>query len=102
MRNLQLEGLKKLVDHARKNTVYYKDLPNIRTLDELEKIPILTKKMIWDNFYQLKAENIPGFKVETSGTVSKSTTIKDIRLKFDFAGQRFASWYKNPSRARNL
>ena len=94
--DLQLEGLKQLVDHANKNTVYYKDLPNIRSLEDLKKIPILTKKIIRGNFDNLRAKNIPGFKVETSGTVSKSTTIKDKRLKFDFSGQRFLSWYGKP------
>jgi len=94
--DLQLEGLKQLVDHARKNTVYYKDLPKIRSIEDLKKIPILTKKIIRDNFDKLRAKNIPGIKVETSGTVSKSTTIKDKRLKFDFGGQRFYSWYRKP------
>lgn len=94
IKNLQLEGLKKLVEHARRNTSYYKDLPNIRSLDDLEKIQILTKKMIRDNFDCLRAEKISGFKAVTSGTVSKSTTIKDKRLKYDFGEKRFQSWYR--------
>ena len=96
IRSLQLEGLKKLVDHARKNTAYYKDLPKISSLDDLKKIPILTKRLIKENFDRLKVANVPGFKVATSGTVSKSTTFKDNRLKFDFAENRFLNWYRTP------
>jgi len=98
IRHLQLEGLKKLVDHARRNTRYYKGLPNIESLDDLEKIPILTKREIRENFNRLRARNVPGFKVVTAGTVGKSTTIKDKRLsdRFDFGKQRFLSWYRTP------
>ncbi len=98
IKSLQLEGLKKLVEHARRNTIYYKNLPNIKSLEDLEKIPILTKKIIRGNFDGIRAMNVPGFKVTTSGTVSKSTTIKDNRLKFEFGfefgSQRFVRWYK--------
>jgi len=94
IQTLQLEGLKKLFDHARRNTKYYKDIPNIMSLEDLERIPILTKKKIRENFQQLRAANVSGFEVSTSGTVSKSVTIKDKRLKFDFAERRFLSWYK--------
>lgn len=96
IRELQLEGLKKLVDHAKRNTAYYKKLPNMRSLDDLKRIPILTKRGIRENFDRLRASNVPGFKVTTSGTVSKSTTIKDNRLKVNFDYQRFLSWYKLP------
>jgi len=98
IKDLQLEGLKKLVDHARRNTRYYKDLPNIRSIDDLEKIPILTKRGIRENFNLLRAANVHGFQVRTGGTVSKSTTIKDKRLRFDFGQERFLAWYKHPLR----
>ena len=87
---LQLEGLTKLVEHAKRNTKYYTGLPNIDSLEDLEKIPILTKRAIKNNFDRLKAADVPGFKVTTSGTVSRSTTIKDKRLKFYFGEKRLA------------
>ncbi len=96
IRSLQLEGLKQLVDHARTKTRYYKDLLEIKSLDDLKTIPILTKKRIRENFDNLKALGFPGFEVRTSGTVSKSTTMKDRRLRFDFGEQRFLSWYRKP------
>lgn len=93
---LQLEGLKQLVEHARRNTKYYKNLPKIRSLDDLEKIKHLTKRDIRENFALLRARNVPGFEVTTSGTISRSTTVKDKRLKFDFGEQRFLRWYESP------
>lgn len=96
IRELQIEGLKKLVNHARRHTAYYKDIPRVRTLDDIEKIPVLTKRLIRENFDRLRATNVPGFIVKTSGTVSRSTTFKDRRLKFDFGWHRFLRWYGRP------
>ncbi|MFX0210916.1 MAG: hypothetical protein ACFFDT_33360 [Candidatus Hodarchaeota archaeon] len=91
---LQLEGLKKLISHSKNNTKYYKNIPNIKSLEDLNKIPVLTKYKIKKNFQKLLAKNVPGFIVKTGGTISKSTTIKDMRLKLNFGEKRFKSWYK--------
>jgi phenylacetate-CoA ligase len=100
IRRLQLEGLQRLVAHARKNTAHYRNLPEIRSLGDLSRIPILTKRVIRENFASLRAEGIPGFPVKTGGTVSLSTTIKDIRLNhhLDFGEQRFDGWLGSPMR----
>jgi len=96
IQRLQLEGLKQLVDYARKNTKYYKNIPSINSLEDLKNIPVLTKRTIRENFNHLRAASIPGYEVKTSGTVSRSTTVNDNRLEFDFGQQRFQKWSQYP------
>lgn len=96
IRELQLEGLKTLVKHCRENTSYYKKLPEIKSLEDLEKIPILTKGLIHDNFNRLRANNISGHIIHTGGTVSMCTIFKDNRLKMDWGEDRFHSWFGVP------
>jgi len=100
IRRLQLEGFRQLVAHARKNTVHYRDLPEIRSLEDLSQIPILTKRAIRTNFAALRADGVRGFQIKTGGTVSLSTTIKDLRLDhhLDFGEQRFDRWLGSPMR----
>ena len=57
-------------------------------------MPILTKRLIRKNFTRLRAYNIPGYVMQTSGSVSRSKTFKDKRLRYDFGEERFKSWYK--------
>lgn len=89
---LQNTGLKQLIKHAKTNTKYYQGLENIRDIDDLSSLPLLTKKDIKDNNQSLRSSKNPGYQVHTSGTVSKSTTIKDWRLRYDFGYTRFHSW----------
>lgn len=94
---LQLEGVKQLTAHAKETTNYYKNYPKINSLEALKELPILTKKDIRDNFERLRSNRVPGYKVNTSGTVSRSTTIKDNRLTYDFGEKRFLNWYNTPT-----
>jgi len=74
LRNLQLMRLKKIVDYAYHNTIYYKNImddknikPNdIRCLEDIEKLPLLTKKNIQENIDSM-----------ISKQYSKSSLIKD-------------------------
>jgi phenylacetate-CoA ligase len=95
---LQQEGLNALLEHAKKNTSYYKELPKIGSIEELAELPILSKDDIHRNFKELQVKNIPGQEVRTSGTVSKSTYIKDDRLNVDWGEHRFQKWYNVPNK----
>src|SRR3989344_1261677 len=61
----QNEKLRKLIMHAYKNVLYYKELfdklhikpIDIKTKKELKKLPILTKELIRKNFNKLVAKN---------------------------------------------
>ena len=67
--NLQNERLQIIIKHAYENVPYYTKLfnenkikPNdINTKDDLKEIPILTKKIIRENFKQLTAKNAEKF-----------------------------------------
>jgi len=58
----QLEKFNKLLDYSRKNVPYYKktlkNIPNIRHLSDLSKIPILTKDIIRKEKENLYSKNI--------------------------------------------
>ncbi len=66
----------RLIDHAKKNVVYYEDkLEGVYTIKDLSKIPFLTKKEIRNNFKKLKSKNIDSkrfIKNSTSGSTGES------------------------------
>lgn len=77
--NYQDEKLRELIHHAYNNVPYYKEVfdkiklkPNdIKSQNDLWKIPLLTKKDVKENFKKLKATNVPRFMLHlghTSGT----------------------------------
>ena len=67
LRSYQLESFKKLFRFCEVNVPYYRNLfknlkitsSDIHSLDDLHKIPILTKDIIRQNREQLKATNLP-------------------------------------------
>jgi len=71
IRGIQLTRLKALVNHAYENVPYYHKKfeqlglkpTDIRTADDLTKLPILTKKDIRANFKDLVAVNLPRKKM---------------------------------------
>lgn len=80
---IQLKLLKKLIKHAYENVPYYTRLfkslnlsPNdFNSLDDIRKIPFLTKQDIRENHKDLIAKNASQFKpgqVHTSGSTGKS------------------------------
>lgn len=79
IKDWQLNELKKILTHAYKNTVYYKKIfdqinfkpYNIQSIEELSIIPVLTKKIIRENFNDLiptNIGNIPHIKQSTGGS----------------------------------
>jgi len=72
----QLEKLKRLIEYSYDNTDYYKELfdsinikPNdINSIDDLSKIPILTKKLIQDNQLKLISKEIDSLYYKKSAT----------------------------------
>lgn len=82
----QLKRLKILLAHAYKNTVYYKrlfdsisfDPCNFQTIQEIEKVPFLTKNIIRANLDLLIAKNLGTSEIhfsETGGTTG-------VKMKF--------------------
>lgn len=82
LEDYQLDRLHKLVEHAYKNVPYYKRVfkkqrikPNhINTLEDLEKIPILTREDVAMNLNSLIAKNSDRKKIkfcQTSGSTGK-------------------------------
>lgn len=78
----QEQKLKKLVTHAYNETKYYNELfkkiginpDNIKTLDDLKKIPPLTKEIIKNNFEAITPKNlsiIPHKKSSTGGSTGE-------------------------------
>lgn len=101
----QFDKLKELLNYAYINIPYYKELfdsinfkPNeVISLNDLEKIPILTKELVRKNYEKLKNINFKGEikHSHTSGSTGKS-------LQFDFSldaiQYRWALWFRHKAR----
>ena len=102
---IQIEELKKLVNYCYANVPYYTELfdsislkpSDIKSLDDLNKIPILTKDIVRKNVEKLKNPNFKGDVVHshTSGSTGKA-------LQFDFSKEaiqyRWALWFRHKAR----
>ncbi|HMA82903.1 MAG TPA: phenylacetate--CoA ligase family protein [Candidatus Thermoplasmatota archaeon] len=100
--NYQLESLKKILSHCYDQVPYYKKLltkydikiENINSLNDLNKIPFLTRQIVEKNRKELKAKNFPekAFeKKKTSGTTNEPLTFyvnKEKWLSRHFAYNR--------------
>lgn len=89
LEELQLRKLKDLIEHAKLNVPYYSEVlkdVNIEKLDEIQKIPFLTKNIIQASFNDLQAVNIDKkrFKKDsTSGSTGETTKyFTDQKLNF--------------------
>ena len=103
LRNLQETKLKTLVNFAYKNVPYYEDLFNkiklrpsdISTLDDLYKIPILTKKIALKNNSKLFVRNHKRIKNLRLGKTGGTTGIPLLVLKDANArSHTWASYYR--------
>lgn len=95
LKKLQLEGFRALINFAKENCSYYKDLPNVRSLDDIKDFPILTKSDINQNFNDILTKEIPHRLIETGGTISKIKVARDVLISQMRAGlSRFESWYR--------
>ncbi|MBI2134871.1 phenylacetate--CoA ligase family protein [Candidatus Woesearchaeota archaeon] len=79
----QTEKLKKILEHAYKNVPYYRETfdeekikpSDIKCLEDLQKLPIITKEDIAKNYSKFFARNVKGrydIYRETSGTSGRS------------------------------
>ena len=72
----QNEKFIKLINHAKENVPYYSYiLKDVKDIYDLSQIPFLTKDIIKEKNFALKAKNIPGrdfIKNSTSGSTGKS------------------------------
>jgi len=94
LEELQLEGFREMVKFAKNNCLFYKDLPNVRNLNDIKDFPILTKANINKNFEKILVKRIPHRIVESGGTISKVKLAKDMLLSQLRSGlARFESWY---------
>jgi len=94
LQELQLEGLKSMIGFARKSCPYYKYLPEkIRDLDDIKKIPMLTKTDIKNNFNDIIVSYVPHGIEETGGTVSRVKIARDNVLLKQLGLKRFETWY---------
>lgn len=82
LRRYQLDRLRLVLSHAYKNVPYYTDLfdrlklkpSDFTDLEDLNKIPVISKNIIRDNFKALVAKNAARFKpslMQTSGTTGE-------------------------------
>lgn len=85
----QFDKLNHLVNHARLNVPYYNDIlknVSIKSFDDLNKIPLLSKSIIQSRFHDLQASNIKKrhFKNDsTSGSTGETTKFfTDKRLNY--------------------
>ena len=81
---LQLEKLRQTLIHAYEHTAYYKELfdkqhfdPSaVSSVEELAKLPILTKAALKEHYTQLQADDIDDFyEVSTGGTTGAPTHV---------------------------
>lgn len=80
IQEIQYEKLRMILIHAYKHTKYYRrvfdkvgfDPEKMQSIKELERIPLLTKKLIADNFNDLQADNVEDAYVgETGGSTGQ-------------------------------
>jgi phenylacetate-CoA ligase len=94
LKELQFDGLKDLIIHAKKNCLFYKNLPIIHDIDDLKNIPILTKRQIHNNFSALTANNIPSCRKWTGGTSEQVVILSNLDQKQIIDMKiRFDSWH---------
>jgi phenylacetate-CoA ligase len=102
---LQTESFLELINYCYINVPYYKELfvanallpSDFNSLKDIDKIPILTKEIVRENYDKLKNPYFKGIIIHshTSGSTGKS-------LQFDFSKEaiqfRWALWFRHRSR----
>jgi len=79
---LQNQRLQALVHHCYAHVPYYKSLfdsyglkpEDIKTRDDLKKLPVLTKQMVRDHYDELIADNISEYKAQNGSTGGSTGT----------------------------
>ena len=101
----QLEKLKIIIKYCYANVPYYNKLfkelglkPGfIKKISDIEKIPILTKDIVRENFEDLTSVSFGGKSIEgkTSGSTGKSLKFKFSKYAIQY---RWALWYRHRHR----
>jgi phenylacetate-CoA ligase len=101
----QLEQLKNILVYSYQNVQYYKELfdligfkpSQVVSIQDIEKIPILTKELVRQNYEKLKNLNFEGGIVlaHTSGSTGKSL---NFNFSKDAIQYRWALWFRHKSR----
>lgn len=97
----KLDCLRALVRHAELNVPYYKRLfkaegitsSEVRSFEDYERLPVLTKDLLDENLEQLKADHFESFRpilTRTSGTTGRTTTL--YRSAYQEAFRLAALW----------
>ena len=76
LKEYQMKQLQKMLSHAYENVPYYKRVfderglqpKDIQNMEDLKKLPYLTKEVVKKNFDELVATNIPKSRVELKRT----------------------------------
>lgn len=109
LRQLQSERLQLLMHHAYKNVPYYQELfdrlkikpDDLKTVQDLEKLPILTKDQVMQNFEKLKAKDVEQYKptlYATGGTSGRHFHFLNAQKTFDahmaaaYRAWRWSGW----------
>ena len=101
----QLEKLRGLVDYSKKNVPYYEDLfgkmkiskDDIKSLDDIVKIPILTKEIMRKNGSKLLSRNYKKYKVKkgkTGGTTGVPVIVYKDSANRSFTWASYYRWYE--------
>ena len=106
--NIQTKKLKKLIDYSYNNVPYYHELlknnsiypDDIKKLDDLKKIPLLTKKIIQTNLNKLISRKINYqdlHKNHTGGSTAKALIFYQCKNYLNYADAgRILAWYNFP------
>lgn len=102
LRDQQESAFLKLIKHARSRVPYYREIlrdVEIKTLEDISRIPFLTKKIIHERIEDIKAEGMPPgrFILNSTGgsTGEKLTFYNDSNSKlteFLMRGNMWAGW----------
>lgn len=105
IRQYQLSKLKLLIDYARKKVPYYEDLFNkikfssrdIHCLEDINKIPLLTKQIVREKWGQLISRDFNKFKVKkgkTGGTTGAPVIVYKDENNRTFTWASYYRWYE--------
>lgn len=105
IRDFQLEKVQALLKHAAVNVPYYREVfsslgaepQDFRTLEDLQRLPVLTKEIIRNNQSRLIAENMPveeRIPNATGGSTGEPLHfLQDSRFKRWADAARLRGWY---------
>ncbi|GHV72222.1 capsular polysaccharide biosynthesis protein [Spirochaetia bacterium] len=105
IRDYQVEELQKLIEYSYNHIPYYFDLFNstklkpsdIKRLDDIQKIPVLTKELVRGNYEKLINLDLKrkSIHAHTSGSTGKSLNFLLTKRAIQY---RWAIWFRHKSR----